>query len=220
MVASQHVARLRWGTAALLLVVLAGALWLMREIHRTQAAVVHTNMRARLFQLSMALQNYCEWYGRLPPLMTEPGDPPHPQSWRVAAIRYADRTWTRYVDALPWDALENVRAGEEVRTWLQVGHLEPPAPRTTRILAIDGPGSPWRTGDASENRHLPFLAYVPESTVGLLEPRDLTLEELKRLAVGRDPRLQPVMIIALDGRPRELSPGDVELFEVPSASQP
>lgn len=220
LVASRRISLLRLAVATALLVLLVGGVWLFRQIREVQDAVVQTNMRARLFQLSVALHSYHDWYGRLPPLAFAAGDPPHAQSWRVATIRSTGSHWESYSDSLAWNAPGNLRAAKTIRNWLQVGHLEPPAPEYSRILAIDGPGSPWRSGDILHNQQLPFLAYVPESTVQLLEPRDLTLDDLRRLATTPRPGQRPVYVIPPEGRPRILTIRDVELFEAVTDHSP
>jgi hypothetical protein len=153
----------------------------------------------RLMQLRLALRNYEQDYGTLPPryLSDKKGTPTH--SWRTLVLRDGLRNHVnfsgankldRLVISEPWNSECNRKIIEAIPSradWFarDFGFREQPPPHTC-ILALVGEDSIWdsKTGlPKGSTEKLPkavLFVSVPESTIDPLEPSDITEDELRR----------------------------------------
>ena len=143
----------------------------------------------------VALHNYEQAYGTLPPLFVcnKQGKPIH--SWRALIVPYIEFESLKRLDlSQPWDSQYNrgvansIAPGEWDRWAGGVGFERLPV--STCILALLGKDSIWDPttglpkGTLRRNPDAILLVSVPESDIHPLEPRDITEEEVQALIKG------------------------------------
>jgi len=149
-------------------------------------ASIRSCAQGPLNQLTMALQNYHDRWGQLPPayFADEDGTPIH--SWRVLVLPYVEqqKLYDQYDFAEPWNSPKNSQLANKMPRVFH-SHSEPESTEFTNIVVIVGPRTAFpysRTTrfddftDGPENTIL--LTEITNSKINWLEPRDLTVEEM------------------------------------------
>ena len=104
---------IRWlfGVVAVVAVVLGLGRALFLAVRGAREAAIQSNCRGRYCQLAVALHNYHDVYGSLPPavVVDAHGKPMH--SWRVLLLPFleASDVYNRYDFNEPWDSPKNSR---------------------------------------------------------------------------------------------------------------
>lgn len=193
----------------LLIVVVSGlsiVAYASREIFLYRQSIIQLNARARLQHLSFALRSYHDAFERLPDLVSKAAHDRPVHSWRVEVSRFAESpsVWP-YDESLPWNSPANLNAAQLVGNWFQTDQATHQSTTFAQILAIDNPEGVWHGYHDSSARKLPCLALIPESRIGLLEPKDLSLDELSRLASEPRNPDSPIYVVTLEGAVSELN---------------
>jgi len=151
--------------------------WVLKAQHDAAA----TAAQAPLNQLLIALHNYHEQHGSLPPayIADETGKPMH--SWRVLILPYIEegQLHSRYRFDEPWNSPHNLSLADEMPRIFR-SPTEPPSKRNANIVVVAGPDTPFPGSqstkfddfkDGMENTIL--LTEMSNSDICWLEPRDL-----------------------------------------------
>lgn len=137
--------------------------------------------------LALALQNYHDLYGSLPPayIADDDGKPMH--SWRVLLLPFLDmrNLYRDYHFDEPWDGPNNSALAAKVRT---IRYFECPAAGSTdetSYVAVTGPQTMWPGAKATKLSDIKdgtsntiILVEVHNSGIHWMEPRDLDMSEL------------------------------------------
>ena len=179
----------RWRTVVLsfVLVVLAvGAVWFGSEVRHAKRRAVASASQGRLNQLLVALHNYHDTHGSLPPafIADENGNPMH--SWRVLILPFIDQSalFNEYRFDEPWNGPNNAKLAKRMPVvFHQFG--EPDSHEMTNIVLITGPGTAFpgamsvKFDDIRDGLENTILATeIGNSTIPWLEPRDLSVETM------------------------------------------
>lgn len=135
----------------------------------------------------MAVANYHEVYGSLPPayVLGPDGTPWH--SWRVLILPFLEQQaiYNAYRFDEPWNGPNNSRLADKVGSiYLRAG-LDPKTRRTTSFVAVVGPGTAWpgatalkmyEIGDGTDNTLL--AVEVPDGDIPWMAPIDLRFEQM------------------------------------------
>jgi type II secretory pathway pseudopilin PulG len=175
-----------------LLVVGGLAIGLARRIVEARKEARRCAAAGGLSRMRLALRNYQNQHGHLPPLCLydENGEPT--QSWRALILPHIEFDALDHLDVSePWDSEGNrkVIAGVPPREWDFFARLdqregEPPA---TYLFALLGEDSIWdpKTGQPKgkmeDHPRSILLTSVPRSDVPPLKPGDITESEVRRL---------------------------------------
>ena len=145
---------------------------------------------ARLKQIVIALQNYEDDHGSLPPayIADANGKPMH--SWRVLILPYLDggaAVYQQYRFDEPWNGPNNKKLATNIPQEFRcptTDEAEPGSPLTTHYVAVTGPGTAWpgpkatRTKDFRDGpANTILIAEIANSEISWMEPRDVTLDE-------------------------------------------
>lgn len=140
-----------------------------------------------LKQIGLALHNYHDVYGSLPPAITYGPDGKPWHSWRTLILPYIEEQelYERYRFDEPWNGPHNRRLAEEVGS-LPFFHCdadEHAATGETSYVAVTGDGTLWpRDGvgriDTDEHSRTILVAEVSDSGVHWMEPRDLPFDKM------------------------------------------
>jgi prepilin-type processing-associated H-X9-DG protein len=140
-----------------------------------------------LMQIVLALHNYHETYGSLPPayVADKNGRPQH--SWRVLLLPFLERQdlYDRYHFDEPWDGPNNRKLANEI-VRLYSCPTDHPRPSTeTSYVAVVGPHTPWPGGttltfdDFQDGSHNVLLVVeIHDSGIHWMEPRDLHVSQM------------------------------------------
>jgi len=161
-------------------------------VRRAQREARRSNAYGRLCQMRLALQNYEQQYGALPPvcLRDNEGKPIH--SWRALILPYLDFESIKRLDlSQSWNSdynrkvIDSIPVGEW--TWFARDRPLDQSPARTHILALLGPSSIWDVttglpkGRTHERANTILLISVPESSIEPLQPSDITEDELCKM---------------------------------------
>ena len=155
----------------------------MRHARRLALA---SNAMGRLNQLSLALHNYHDVYGVLPPafIADENGKPMH--SWRVLILPYVDerKLYDAYDFSEPWNGPSNAKLANRMPEIFH-SHTEPPSTANTNLVVVTGPGTAFPGAestkfqdfvDGTENTIL--ITETSNSQIPWLAPFDLSVDEM------------------------------------------
>ena len=178
------------GIAIGLLVAVAGVAWLTGRIDEARRSARQGDCIMHLKQISLALLNYQDRYGSLPPAVVADasGKPLH--SWRVLILPFldGDDVYARYDFREPWNGPNNSRLQAELPASF-ADRFHCPDGRSRRPLtnyfAVIGPKTLWpgtacgvidgrMKGGAPED----LVIELPDSEVHWMEPRDVSVEEV------------------------------------------
>jgi hypothetical protein len=175
------------GAVVLVLCVLLAVLKLLADaVQSAGRAAIATSAQAPLNQLLLALHNYHDVHGELPPayLADANGKPMH--SWRVLILPYVEHQtlYNAYDFSEPWNGPNNLRLASRMPAVFH-SPSEPDSPTFSNIVAVSGAGTAFPGGvstkladftDGTANTIL--LTEIANSDIVWLEPRDLRVEDM------------------------------------------
>jgi hypothetical protein len=210
----------RWHVAGLCLGVLCvwGAWWVVDYVQAKRLEIHRGWCRGKLKWEVLGAANYAQTHGRLPALISRQGDSSVEQSWRVHLAQFLE-PWLMpdYDWEAAWNAPQNLAVADRVDEYglfrVRLPRSRSRGPGFAQILAIDAPGSPWGQPYDPARAGIHLLALVPESDVRTFEPRDLTLDDLRKLAATPRDHPLPILVVGLDTLIRELSLSDLDLLD-------
>jgi len=120
---------------------------LLPAVRNARESARRSNCRGNLAQIELALRNYVEYYGSLPPAYTTDANGDRLHSWRTLILPFLEeRSLYDSIDlAKPWDDPVNVEA-LNTSVWTYQCPSAPDADNRThtRYLAVVAPGSCFR----------------------------------------------------------------------------
>jgi prepilin-type processing-associated H-X9-DG protein len=152
--------------------------WGHRQAYR------RTQCKNNLKQIGLALHNYHDKFGRLPPayIADENGRPMH--SWRVLLLPYLEQTplYEKYRFDEPWDGPHNRKLADTILAVYNCPSDEHGGTGTTmtNYVAIVGTGTMWPENGTTDLRKVSdgtsmtlLVVEVANSGIHWMEPRDL-----------------------------------------------
>ena len=181
----------------------AGMVGLAQTVQSAKERVPRNPCSSNLRQIGLALHNYHDEYGTLPPpyLADEEGRPMH--SWRVLILPHIEQKalYERYDFDEPWDGPNNRLLADAMPPLFRCPRYPPdemPGTFTTSYVALVGSDTIWAEG----NRRLPppgaddqMLLVVETFETGIhwMEPRDVAVEEHTIPAPAQPPLLTAIL---------------------------
>ena len=166
----------------------------------------------------MAVANYHEAFGCLPPayVADRNGKPMH--SWRVLILPYLEQQelYNAYNFAEPWNAPSNRNLASKVGPIYLRSGLESDQSQTTSFVAVVGPQTIWPGSrpsaykDLGDGSHETLLVVeVPDGKFLWMEPKDLEFDRMSfrindKSARGLGSRLGGARVVSADGTVRTL----------------
>jgi hypothetical protein len=186
---------------------------------RNTSGVVDTH--SHLAQIALAVANYHERYGSLPPAYVAGPDGTPWHSWRVLILPYLDHmdVYRAYRFDEPWNGPNNAKLADQVRSIYQRSGLDAATRRTTSFVAVVGPETAWpgakslRHGDVEDGIENTLLVVeVPDGDIPWMAPIDLRFDRMsfrindgKRRGIGS--RLGGARVAAVNGSRHNLPDG-------------
>lgn len=174
----------RWlvGLAVFLTLGIPGV-WLVKAVRDAQEAARNCTCQGRLKQLGLALQNYHQVHGCLPPAYVLDKEGRKAHSWRMLVRRsWPEADIPAYSFAEPWNGPHNSRL-PAVWSIFNCRSMRGEDSPITDYVAVVGPDTLWPGSksatlaqDGSDKDKI-LLIEVVRSDIHQLEPRDLTLDE-------------------------------------------
>jgi hypothetical protein len=135
----------------------------------------------------LAVANYHETFGCLPPdyIADREGKPMH--SWRVLILPFLEQKalYDAYDFAEPWNGPNNSKLAHQIGSIYLRSGLETDQARTTSFVAVVGPQTAWPGAralsfkDLGDGRHDTLLVVeVPDGKFQWMEPKDLQFDEM------------------------------------------
>ena len=170
--------------AAVLLTVCTG-LW--RSIDSARAASQHTQFQGRMKYVVLALHNYMDFYGTMPPVGSPSPTAPI-CSWRVSVTPFLEQQalFAAYRHDLPWNdpANDALCHGIACDCFWHSRHRNV-HDQCTNIIAITGPGTMWppegprHLSDVTDDQFSTIiLVEIARSDIAWHEPRDIAIDEV------------------------------------------
>ncbi|MBN2021982.1 MAG: DUF1559 domain-containing protein, partial [Pirellulales bacterium] len=145
--------------------------------------------QSTLTQIGIALSNYADRYGCLPPAIVADANGRPMCSWRVLLLPYVEENgvYVKYRFDEPWDGPNNQKlATTTLAAWhcpsQPVATDDRPAP--THFVAITGPDTAWPGDHGCPARAIEdpantiLLVEVDRSDIAWCEPRDLAIDDV------------------------------------------
>lgn len=140
----------------------------------------------RLQMIAMALYNYHDKYGCLPPayVADKEGKPMH--SWRVLLLPFMEehQLYDRYDFSEPWNGPKNSLLAKEIPGVYRCPSTRGGNPLATNYVAVIGPDTAWpgrrsvRLSDiAYGTTNTILLVEVADSDINWMEPRDMSFDQ-------------------------------------------
>jgi len=211
---------------AILALILAPVAWLGKAVQQSRRAARESQCSGHLTQIALALYNYHDVYGTLPPayLPDAEGRPAH--SWRVLILPFLEQQqlYERYDLAEPWDGPNNRKLAPSMpRIYSCPNHrgdfrdARYQGAVWTSYLAITGPGTAFPGAGMTSLDDLPahaiLVAEVANADIPWLAPIDLDVRTMPLAINGpRGPGISskdpagPIVMLA-DGTRRRLAAG-------------
>lgn len=167
----------------------------------------------RLLEIGLALKNYHDVYGELPPAYTVDVDGTPLHSWRTLLLPYLDRAHLyRQIDlSKPWNAPENANVFEN-HAWLQCPSANLSKHETTYLAIVTEesclrPGQSLSFSDITDgmSKTIGVIEARQDQAVPWMEPRNL--DEAGLVAAGSDTQK-----MHFDSRNILLMDGDAEFL--------
>jgi hypothetical protein len=185
--------------AAGVLLMVGGVLYFRRTLEDIEQEARRGRCGGNLKRLSLALANYADDFGCLPPayIADERGEPIH--SWRVLILPYLEEHefYEAYSFSEPWNSAHNLALAESAPARI-VEQFQCPCDLSigrncTSYVAIVGPETLWPDDrmvsyeELAANRTRILLTEVQDSGIHWLEPRDLHYEDACDGLLGSSP---------------------------------
>ena len=175
-----------WGCAAVLIVLGLVIAALTRWVLWARSEALASQAQCPLNQLELAMHNYHEEYGCLPPayVADASGRPIH--SWRVLLLPFVEQRelYEQYDFSESWDGPNNLLLADQMP---RIFHCpsEPESATYTNYVVIRGPDTPFPGEETTSFDDFAdglgqtiFIAEIANSSICWLEPRDLDVEEM------------------------------------------
>jgi hypothetical protein len=167
----------------------------MYRLARREALQIRS--QNNLKQIAIALHNYHDVFGELPPAYEcDPsGKPMH--SWRVLITPFIEQTpfYQGYNFAEPWNGPNNSKQSPAAPSVFRSPFDDGP-PGATSYVAIVGPGTVWPDAKSRKFTEVTdgmsntiMVIELLNTDIHWMEPRDLRVEDLEK--VWRDPKHKP-----------------------------
>ncbi|MCA9043406.1 MAG: DUF1559 domain-containing protein [Planctomycetaceae bacterium] len=176
-----------------ILAIIAILVALMMPVGTTDRAPTRrTQCKLNLKQIGLALYNYTDAYGSLPPAYSVDGEGKPLHSWRTLILPFIDQTplYNQLDLSKPWDDPENLAVFDTANAWNYGCPSANLGRNMTTYMAIVGEGDcfhPTRGRKLSEIKDglaetIMVVEVRPEDAVLWMEPRDTDAEFLRTLA--------------------------------------
>ena len=191
--------------------VVAAGFFLAVNIRRLRQEAREATCRGKLCQMALAIRNYSADFGSLPPAYLVDSRGLRAHSWRVLVLPYLEwqeqELYKRYSFSEPWNGPTNRLAVDSGPADVGLGYFRCPddsdlSGQCTSILCVVGPQTFWPgsgtvPSDAlTNNPKSILLVALPKTGIHWLEPKDITIEELRSLLATSD---SPVFFVTADG---------------------
>jgi prepilin-type processing-associated H-X9-DG protein len=141
--------------------------------------------------IGLALQNYENVNGSLPPAVVVDEKAKATHSWRLLIMPYLDHNgvYKAYDFHEPWNGPNNGKlAAERMPDFCCPSDPSTRRRPMTSYVAVTGPGTVWDAHHAAGTPPRVMVIEVTNSNINWMEPRDLTLDEAcRRLGNGTSP---------------------------------
>jgi hypothetical protein len=135
----------------------------------------------------LAVANYHQIYGSLPPAYVAGPDGTPWHSWRVLILPYLDHldVYRAYRFDEPWNGPNNAKLADQVRSIYLRSGLDPATNQTTSFVAVVGAETTWtgarslRHGDVGDGiQNTLLVVEVPDGDIPWMAPVDLTFDRM------------------------------------------
>ena len=152
-------------------------------------AACQTNCRGHFCQLNLALSNYQEVYGSLPPAYVADADGKPMHSWRVLILPFMDGNdlYEKYRFDEPWNSPHNsqLQHSHPRRQYCCPGCSDPDHSVFTNYVVIVGPNTAFPGATSTQTKDFEdgdantiLIAEINNSDIHWMEPRDLSFESM------------------------------------------
>ncbi len=169
-----------------LLIVVGLASWLYVAIKAAREAAIASASQGPLNQLSVALHNYHEAFGCLPPAYVADADGTPLHSWRALVLPYVDgaELYKQYRFDEPWNGPNNIRLADRMPSIFHCPS-EPESTRFANYVVIAGPQTAFPGANCTRFEQFEdglnetiLVAEIADSDIVWLEPRDLDVDTM------------------------------------------
>lgn len=179
---------LYWFVAAVGAVVLFVFLFVLPNVRSSPEAARRMQCSNHLKQIGVALQNYHDAYGALPPAFIADADGKPTHSWRVLILPYLGEKafYDKYDLSEPWNGPNNSKLhGELVHVFLCPSRPGKQPHTDTSYVAVTGPGTAWPSDKAVTLKNITdgtsnaiLVVEMAHSGIHWMEPRDVELDQI------------------------------------------
>ena len=144
-----------------------------------------TECANHLRQIALALHDYHQVYGCLPPAHVDgPGGKPM-HSWRVLLLPFLhyDKLYRQYDFAEPWNGPKNSLLAKRIPHEYRCPAAREGNSPATNYVAVVGPATAWPGGKCARFQDIKdgtsdtiLLVEVADSTINWMEPRDMSFD--------------------------------------------
>jgi len=171
----------------ILLLGLAGKF--VMAVRDSREAARQTACRGHFCQLNLALSNYQEVYGSLPPAYVADANGKPMHSWRVLILPFMDgkELYKKYRFDEPWNSPHNsqLQYDNPRRQYCCPGCPDPGQSLFTNYVVIAGPGTAFPGATSTQTKNFEdgdantiLIAEINNSDIHWMEPRDLSFETM------------------------------------------
>lgn len=185
----RRISRLQWiGISAFLGLTIWLGVWLIGAIHDAREAALKSACSGRFCQITVALHNYHDTYGSLPPAYVNGPDGTPWHSWRTLLLPFLDQSaiYNEYRFDEPWNSPHNQQLGEtrERRYWQCPSSPGYETSPFTNYVVVVGeqtafPGTATTSfEDMTNPEEVMLFVEVEGLDIHWMEPRDLELDTM------------------------------------------
>ena|SRR5579863_4945575 len=173
----------------------------------------NTQCGGRMAQLGFALQGYYNKFGRFPHLAERDADGRPLMSWRVQLLPYLDTgdVYGRLDLSQPWDSPKNVIVAEQSLPNVASRFRSPndfkSADDNTSFVAVSL--SPEKSPDGRNYGRGIIIVEIHNTGIHWMEPRDLTLAQVRSRVVEMVARGKSVHVLTADGQVGYITEGSL-----------